>query len=126
MNNEQLMLTRYKVIADFPNSDMDTGEIYTRLPTGNWKCNRDSRGYGAATVPQFHCFPHLFKRLEWWEDRAPEEMPEYVKAGMQALGNIESDWVGKLTQPIHLSDTIDVVTQKPERLLLITNDETKI
>ena len=23
--------------------------------------------------------PHLFRRLEWWEHRKPEEMPEYVK-----------------------------------------------
>lgn len=23
--------------------------------------------------------PHLFKKLEWWEDLKPEDMPEYIK-----------------------------------------------
>lgn len=28
---------------------------------------------------KFTPFPHLFRRIDWWEHRTPEEMPEYVK-----------------------------------------------
>lgn len=31
-------------------------------------------------------FPHLFKPLQWWEHRKPEDMPEYVNTNSFAYG----------------------------------------
>lgn len=33
----------------------------------------------AMTIMSVYKYPHLFRILEWWEERTPEEMPEYVK-----------------------------------------------
>ena len=65
MTVEELMKPRYKAVADYPKSIHPVGEIiqydYDKDGTlGNW--------------------PHLFKPLEWWEDRKPEDIPKYIKS----------------------------------------------
>ena len=57
---EELLKPRYKCIADFPDSSWIIGEITT---DGNWS----------------EKYPDVFRELEWWEHRNPEEMPKYVK-----------------------------------------------
>lgn len=66
---EQLMKPRYKVIADYPNQYYSTGHIVTEL-----FCDDEYKDESF-----FEQYPAIFKRLEWWEERTPEEMPEYVK-----------------------------------------------
>lgn len=61
---EQLMQPRYKVIADFPHSSMWVGMIF--IPE-------------KKEIKFYDKYPHLFKRLEWWEDRKIEDMPAYLK-----------------------------------------------
>lgn len=61
-SNEELMRRRYKVIAQYPFSAHPTGEIIKATTSGTY----------------FDQYPHLFKKLEWWEDRKLEEMPEYL------------------------------------------------
>ena len=67
---EELLMPRWKVIADYPNSIFKVGQIMERS------------GYGEFDIIN-HCncsrYPHIFKPIEWWEDRAVEDMPEYVK-----------------------------------------------
>lgn len=65
---EQLLQPRYKVIADYPNSPFTVGEI---VDLTNECFIGNSLGYDS--------YPLIFKRLEWWEERKPEDMPEYVK-----------------------------------------------
>lgn len=60
---EELLKPRYKVIADYPGSDFEVGGIIEMI---------------AFNVDVFKDFPHLFKRLEWWQERTIEEM-ESVK-----------------------------------------------
>jgi hypothetical protein len=63
---EELLKPRYKVIADYPESPFKIGRIYD---------------YGEALpgpgLSSFEPYPHLFRKLEWWEDRKPEEIPKY-------------------------------------------------
>jgi hypothetical protein len=70
MTTEELLAPRYKVIADYPDCNFDVGAIF-----------RDEDFYiGPKQVR--HCFsdyPHLFKLLEWYEERDIKDMPEYVK-----------------------------------------------
>lgn len=65
---EQLMQSRYEVIADYPDSPFNIGGIYVygqRLP--------------APGMPRgMEYYPHLFRKLKWWEKRVYDEMPEYL------------------------------------------------
>lgn len=75
MAPEELMKPRYKVIADYPKSLYHVGDIINAGSTGEDCIYCDREG------PRMRHYPHLFKKLEWWQDRAPEDMPEYVKEG---------------------------------------------
>jgi hypothetical protein len=78
---EQLLKPRYKVIGLWPNSGgTKVGDII--------QIELDNTGFhfGGAThfgpvvsEEKLKSYPHLFKKLEWWEDRKPEEIPQYAK-----------------------------------------------
>lgn len=90
MTVEELLRPRYKVIADYPNSEFEVGTIIN-FPnkrdyyTGNdeWESefvrDKNQGGQFKFCIKKIEPFPHLFKKLEWWEDRAIEDMPEYVR-----------------------------------------------
>ena len=72
MTPEELMKPRYKVIADYPDNKNKIGDI---IPM---------KHAGTAAACDLVCgwydrFPSIYKRLEWWEERSPEDMPEYIK-----------------------------------------------
>lgn len=54
MTVKQLLQPRYKVIADYPDSPHEIDDIL-ELTTNNWRI--------------CECYPHIFKKLEWWENR---------------------------------------------------------
>ena len=72
LSTEELLKPRYKVIADYPNSDWKLNEILDR----DWSWDGDDENGFAHSISQY---PHLFKKLEWWEEREEKDMPEYVK-----------------------------------------------
>lgn len=69
MTPEQLLKPRYKVIGDYPNSPYKIGHVI--LST---HCSPLDH-YGDYLEKH----PHLFKKLEWWEERNVEDMPIYLK-----------------------------------------------
>lgn len=75
MSNEELMRPRYKVIAIDTTESFQIGDILNHPP--EW------HDYIWVT-PTGKCifypekYPHLFKKLEWWEERKIEDMPEYL------------------------------------------------
>jgi len=72
----ELMKPRYKVIAPYPNSPFKAGQILIRDDSHE---NNYWTGEQCYTDRYPDQYPHLFKPLQWWEDRKPEEMPEYVR-----------------------------------------------
>jgi len=69
-----LMAPRYKVVADYPhmeNDQIEIGDIISPYGMGFM--------YPEEVKKMYESFPHLFRKLNWWEERRPEEMPEYVK-----------------------------------------------
>lgn len=94
----ELLKPRYKVIADWPGMKFDVGEIlfesYTKGLTNDYIKNGWCDKY-----------PHLFKPLQWWEDRKPEEMPKYLKL------KPGQEWVSK---PIHYILAYDVICPDKE------------
>jgi hypothetical protein len=88
MNTDTLLKPRYKVIADFyqnqksiKDNQIKVGDLFMNyIPQQNIVWRRISNNkWEDITI---HCpdqYPHLFRRLEWWEERQLNEMPEYVK-----------------------------------------------
>jgi hypothetical protein len=68
IDKEMLLKPRWKVIAEWPGMEIfSVGDI-----TDLHVVHVGSLGYRPDG------FPHLFKKLEWWEERKPKEMPEYI------------------------------------------------
>lgn len=65
---EDLLKPRYKVIADYPRSRDWIGKV---IIVG---------AIGEETQLPYYKYPHLYKALEWWEEREEKDMPEYVVA----------------------------------------------
>ena len=68
-NVDELMSPRYEQIADYPGNDIEVGEVFE--PNEHF--------------PEIYLkkYPHLFRKLSWWEHRKPEEMPEYLSHTIQ-------------------------------------------
>lgn len=79
MTPEELLIPRFKCIAPLPfqpEKDMyKVGDIFT--DDGKTVAKNQNRDPVYSVVWQE--YPHLFKPLQWYEDRAPKDMPEYVK-----------------------------------------------
>lgn len=99
----ELMRERYKVIAPMPFGKFMVGDILMHLKVITkldqkegeliWRVVGGRFGGQSVGIPMIkdpETYPHLFKKLEWWEDRKPEEMPEYVRYGYFPYE--EEDW----------------------------------
>ena len=68
---------RYLVIADYPNSHYEIGQII------ELSVPKDAGGWDMVTLANneeiMPKYPHLFRLLHWWEYRDEKEMPEYVR-----------------------------------------------
>ena len=84
MSTEELLKSRVKVIAPYPNSPYKVGEILTEFffDNGNsYFSVNDENGFHDKVISSVtinEC-PNIFIKMEWWEDRKIEDMPEYVK-----------------------------------------------
>lgn len=84
MTPEQLLQPRYEVIADYPESNFKIGQIISFIPvdpTDGWELA--DIAYNKRICPNY---PNIFKPLSWWEHRAPDDMPEYVKRHFGQVG----------------------------------------
>ncbi len=88
MSEQELLQPRYKVIADYPYSPYTIGSLMedtgTRFLLSRTNCYDD---FKMDIVEQDNYvseetilkYPHLFKKLDWWEQRKNSDMPEYIK-----------------------------------------------
>lgn len=76
--NAELLKPRRKVVADYPNSPFRIGDILTlaEAPVERWDNNRTGMRHNI----EVDLYPHLFRKLEWYEERDEKDMPEYVKS----------------------------------------------
>jgi hypothetical protein len=76
MSIEQLLIPRYRVIADYPCSEFLVGDIFIFDDSESYDNLYDSKnGVFINTVEKY---PHLFKKLEWWEERKISELPKHI------------------------------------------------
>jgi hypothetical protein len=73
MTVEELLQPRWQVIADYPKSLYHVGDIL------NGGYRSEDLIYCDTNGPRWSNYPHLFKKLEWWEYRKREDMPQYIK-----------------------------------------------
>lgn len=97
MTTKELMTPRYKAIADYPRGAHQKGDVFICI---DW-LHEDLEFYDQ--------YPHLFRKLEWWEERAVDDMPEYIK-------NISSGRIEKV---------IDKTNDDPEVITVIGHDGSK-
>ena len=79
----KLSKPRYEVINDYPNNkDFPLGIIleFERWNDFYWQHEiEDCQGNRTYLSDFFDMYPHLFRKMEWWENRETSELPEYVK-----------------------------------------------
>lgn len=80
MTVQELLIPRYKVIADYPLSKMyfNVGDVLT-WDEKNQAYRIGEPKFVSMSKETVEAFPHLFKKLEWYEERKPEELPKFVK-----------------------------------------------
>lgn len=84
----EMLNPRYKVLAEYPDNKFgDIGNVVKLVKgkEGKWKYSwYDYDGLYFQYESFFQEYPHLFKKLEWWEDRKPEELPDYIKGILES------------------------------------------
>ena len=97
MTTEELLKSRVKVIAPYPNSPYKVGEILTEFffDNGNsyFSVNKDEKTFPDRVINSrtINECPNIFRKMEWWEDRKIEDMPEYLKE--ECTGEvIKTEW----------------------------------
>lgn len=73
LSNEELLKPRYKVIADYPFNSHTIGEIIIDPADDDYSQANPNKSWPLLSLP------HLFKPLQWWEERGFADLPEYVK-----------------------------------------------
>lgn len=77
---EHLLIDRYEVVADYPGSCFEQGDIIQLKEV--YPYSGHSYIFNDNTVVAFLWFdkyPHLFRKLHWAEKREISELTEYVK-----------------------------------------------
>lgn len=78
---EELLKPRVRCKGDgeyhFPGSCFKPGEILDVAHDGARLVSPKTGNY--VDWLKYKKYPHLFEEVQWWEDRKPEDMPEYVK-----------------------------------------------
>jgi len=96
---ENLLSPRFKIIAEYPNSIFKKNDILERIKykdteievseilTNLKRCKINN--LSGLKVVNLEMYPHLFQKLNWWEERKREELPTYIKSETQV---VKPDW----------------------------------
>ena len=74
MTSKELLQPRFKVIADYPYSEYPIGLVLVKELTHHFTYTKDDKKY-TTNIKDIN-YPHLFKKLNWFEERKKEEMPK--------------------------------------------------
>lgn len=76
LSKDKLLKPRWKVIADYPASMHLVGDVLSAYDNGVRYLVKIE---DASEKYSMNDYPHLFQKLQWWEERKVEEMPEHIK-----------------------------------------------
>jgi hypothetical protein len=75
----ELMVERYKIIAGWPFMNHKVGDILLQDNLGCFHYNKEVW----LNSEHLDVFPHLFQKLEWWQERTIEELEPEVWADIE-------------------------------------------
>lgn len=78
MTTEQLLKPRYEVIADYPFNPYQIGDLVENIAdTSVFLYARiKDVDHLSSSSEILDKYPHLFRKLNWWEKRKAEDMPK--------------------------------------------------
>lgn len=131
MTIEELLKPRYKVIADYPFNPYPVGDVMDRNATmKNFLVAETGQYAHFIPISEMDKMPHLFKKLEWWEERKLEEMPEYLSCQSPDFRFKKGDlikvdkWVESFGPTLRFySCSTDKITLHPHLYLPATREE---
>jgi len=83
MTAKELLKPRFEVIADYPCSILDIGEVFMTYETGMVYATENDKISALD-------YPHLFRKIDWWEHRKEEDMPKKLKS-LASKDNVDFD-----------------------------------
>lgn len=78
MTARELLKPRFEVIDLYPFSKIDKGIILTEEVIHHYSFEKDGRKWNTS-IKNLDKYPHLFRKLNWWENRVVSEMPIKLK-----------------------------------------------
>ena len=80
MTAKELMIPRFEVIAEYPKCEFKTGEILSRVKyaTNDIYHTDENATVGGLDLLEIEKYTHLFRKLNWWENRKVEDMPKQI------------------------------------------------
>lgn len=106
---EELLKPRFKVIADYPDSPFVDGQILvTRVGNFGKQVFDIYRQFGNDDFVYPESYPHLFKKLAYYEDRNIKDLPKYI--------------VNNTAIPKTIHEVIDWNIHDDEIVIAVTNE----
>lgn len=89
MTAKELMNPRFEVIETYPKSKFKKGDILERIPdaTNNWYNSDKSLINAGILLEEIEQYPHLFRKMNWWEKRTAKQMPKKVMSLLDDKGD---------------------------------------
>lgn len=89
MTAKELMQPRFEVIETYPKSKFKKGDILERIPnaTNDWYNADKSLINADILLEEIEQYPHLFRKLNWWEKRTADQMPKKVMSILDDKGD---------------------------------------
>jgi len=89
MTAKELMQPRFEVIETYPKSKFKKGDILERIPnaTNDWYNADKSLINADILLEEIEQYPHLFRKLNWWEKRTADQMPKKVMSILDEKGD---------------------------------------
>ena len=83
------MIPRFEVIETYPKSKFKKGDILERIPnaTNDWYNADKSLTNADILIEEIKQYPHLFRKMNWWEKRTAEQMPKKVMSILDDKGD---------------------------------------
>lgn len=96
MTAQELLKPRFEVIADYPFNPHEIGSIIEskteslhQTTTTYWnEFSENVKCENYCPICSFEKYPHLFRKLNWWEKRAKEDMPTKLISKADNKGSI--------------------------------------
>lgn len=75
----ELLIPRFEVIGTYPKSKFKKGDMLERIPnaTNDWY-NANKSIDADILLEEIEQYPHLFRKINWWEKRTVCDMPKRV------------------------------------------------